>query len=95
MGSAANEFIIIAFCYERAGLVAVLYRMSRNFVVKRTHHNDIKFYFEMADAIAVFFNVNFTKSKHCHIKVCKKKNLSGLQGTDRQKIVPWVTVWHH
>ena len=24
VGSTANEFIIIAFCYERAGLVAVL-----------------------------------------------------------------------
>ena len=24
VGSTANEFIIIAFCYERAGLVAVI-----------------------------------------------------------------------
>ena len=25
VGSTANEFIIMAFCYERAGLVAVIY----------------------------------------------------------------------
>ena len=55
-----------------------LYRTSRNFVAKRTRHDDVKtFDFKMADAaIVAFFQVNSIKIKLRRITGCKKKNPS-------------------
>ena len=44
VGSTANEFIIIAFCYERAGLVAVLRFLITIMIVFSAHKYFIDFF---------------------------------------------------